>query len=253
MDGAGSEWQDANLPIPNYIYHANKGYFVAWQIDGYFGTQKGTEYLNDVIGRVLVTFVDNRPQRLPYKPDVKSADHYYPKIRRLKEFNGLDSLKNRSKAAVRADSFSDYMFWAIKLFCEDLIRSQGIVSYQQLEEFAYSNFEGKERSTLRAKCRSIFNWYEKRDWSIPVSTRVRKTKTDKELKMTRQERAKQNTAERAEKARSKVYEVVTGLMSPDYKKKSGSWHIGKIAKDTSLSSLTVSKYLKEFKAEEIIL
>ena len=252
FNGDGVEWQDYSLPIPNYLCYANRGYFIAWQIDGYFGTKRGIEYVNDVIARVLVSFAVDRPQRLLYKPNIKEADHYYPRIRRLQEFVNLKSLSSSKEAPVRADSYTDYMFWAIKLYTEDLIRSQGIVSYQQLESFAYSNFESKERSTLRAKCRSIFNWYEKRGWKLPKYTRSRKTKTDKELQLTRQERAKQNTKERAEKARSKVLEVVTGLLAPDYRKKSGSWHIGKIAKDTSLSSLTVSKYLKQFTEEGII-
>ena len=240
--GNGTEWIDQGLPTPTYLEHINKGYLIAWAIEGYFGTTKGTEYLNDIIARVLITFKDLKPKRLTYKPKIESASHYFPKIYKLKELQELKSIKNKIKAPTRADNFDDHVFWSIKLYCEDLIRSQGLPTFSQLEDFAYSNFDHKDKSTLRAKCRSIFNWYEATDWKLPYK---RKTKTAEELKMTRQERAIANTKAREAKAKAKVVNAVTGLMSETYKKKSGAWHIGNIAKDTNLDRKTVSKYLKE--------
>lgn len=70
--------------------------------------------------------------------------------------------------------------------------------------------------------------------------------------MTRQERALSNAKAREEKARNKVINCVTGLMAETYKKKSGSWHIGRIAEDTNLTEKTVSKHLKEIKEDETI-
>lgn len=241
MTGNGTEWIDEGLPTPTYLEHINKGYLIAWAIDGYFGTQQGTQYLNDIIARVLITFKDLKPTRQLYKPKIDSASHYLPKIYKLQELQNLKSLRKQIKTPERADSFDDHVFWAIKLFCEDLIRNQGLAAYSQLEDFAYSNFT-KDRSTLRAKCRSVFNYYETKNWQLPHS---RKTKTDEELKVTRQERALANTKAREEKAKAKVINAVTGLMSDIYKKKNGAWHIGKIAEDTNLYRDTVSKYLKE--------
>jgi hypothetical protein len=218
---------------------------MGYQLDGYFATQRGIQYLNDVVARFLITFKDLSPQRLHYKPKLYSESaHYYPKIYALKELQSLKSLKSRIKAPVRADSFEDYTFWAIKLYCEDLIRAQGIVNYYQLEDWSLSNFERKERSTLRAKCKSIFNWYEKRNWALPNQ---RKTKNDEELLVTRAERSKANAELKAQHAKKKVVNAVTGLMASTYRKKSGAWHIGSIAKDTGLTEKTVSKYLKELK------
>jgi len=71
------------------------------------------------------------------------------------------------------------------------------------------------------------------------------TKTAEELKVTRQERAKANTEAREAKARAKVLNAVTGLMSEVYKKKNGSWNVSQIAEDTQLDRRTVSKYIKE--------
>lgn len=223
---------------------------MGYEIEGFFGTKKNSEYLNDIVARFLITFKDLNPQRLPYKPKKYSDQaHYHPKIYKLKELQKLKSLKKHIKAPVRADTFEDYVFWAIKLYCEDLIREQGLISYHQLEDWSLFNFGNKERSTIKAKCKSIFNWYEVRDWALPYQ---RKTKNDEELLMTRVERSKANAELKAKKARNKVINAVTGLMSETYKKKSGAWHIGMIAKDTSLTEKTVSKYLKELKANGTI-
>lgn len=215
---------------------------MGYEIDGYFGTRKGSEFLNDVIARFLITFSELRPQRLPYKPHIKpDLGHYTAKIYKLKELQSLKNLPKKAKAPQRADSFDDYTFWAIKLYCEDLIRVQGLVSYPQLEDFAYGNFENKERSTLRAKCRSIFNWYEARGWDISTKRR--------EWVMTREERAKSNTEARALKAKTKVINAITGLMAATYKKKNGAWNAKAIATDLQLSQPTVAKYIKEFEDE----
>lgn len=247
MTGNGTEWIDEGLPTPSYLEHINKGYLIAWAIDGYFGTQKATEYLNDIIARVLITFKDLKPKRQLYKPKLESASHYLPKIYKLQELQNLKSIKNRNKAPTRADNFEDHVFWSIKLFCEDLIRAQGLPTFSQLEDFALSNFEYKDKSTLRAKCRSIYNWYELNNWALPFQ---RKTKNAEELKLTRQERAKANTEAREAKAKAKVINAITGLMSETYKKKNGTWHISRIAEDTNLHRETVSKYIKEHEIEE---
>jgi len=250
MTGNGTEWIDEGLPTPTYLEHINKGYLIAWAIDGYFGTQQGTQYLNDIIARVLITFKDLKPTRQLYKPKLESASHYLPKIYKLQELQNLKSLRKQIKAPERADSFEDHVFWSIKLFCEDLIRKQGLIAYSQLEDFAYSNFT-RCRSTLRAKCRSIFNYYEVRDWKIPTGYKRKFKDDDKELKLTRQERALENTRLREERARSKVINAATGLMAEIYKKLNGKWNISKIAEDTQLDRRTVSKYLKELELTKI--
>lgn len=240
--GNGTEWIDEGLPTPTYLEHINKGYLIAWAIDGYFGTQNGTKYLNDIIARVLITFKDLKPKRQLFKPKIESASHYYPKIYKLQELQELKSLRNKIKAPTRSDSFEDHTFWSIKLYCEDLIREQGLAVYTQLEDFAYSNFT-KDRSTLRAKCRSIFNYYEQREWKLPQGYKRKYTREVYE--MTREERARANTKIREERAKAKVINAITGLMAETYKKKSGSWNMSKISEDIGVNRRTVSKYIKE--------
>jgi hypothetical protein len=117
-----------------------------------------------------------------------------------------------------------------------------------VEDWAYIQFDDykKGKSTVRAKCRSVWNWYDTQGWELPKYTRKRKTKDDKELFMTRQERAISNSKAKAEKARKAVINAITGLYADEYKKKSGTWHINKIAEATGLSRRIVSKYLKQW-------
>ncbi len=256
LDGSGAEWMDEKLPRPNYLHHANKGYFIGWQLDGYFATQKGVEYLNDIIGRITITLKDCRPKRLPFKPDLKEVEAlYYPKIRRLLEFRDIKSLSKKIHAPSRADAFGgsdDYCFWAIKLYTEDLIREyeEGTpVPSHLIEDWAYSQFSDHKKgmSTVRAKCRSIWNWYDERDWELP---KIYKRKyTDEEYYMTRRERAISNAKAKSEKARKAVITAVTGIFSDEYKKKNGSWHIIKLAEATGLSRRVVSKHLKLWEDE----
>jgi len=239
LNGNGTEWIDKDLPTPTYLEHLNRGYIIAYALNGFFSTQKGTMYLNDIIARFMITFADLEPYRVREEPKIKTVGHYSKKIYKLKELQALKSLANKRLIPGRAEQYHDFTFWAIKLFCEDLIKSQGLATYQQLEDFAYSNFE-KERSTLRAKCRSIFNWYEVRNWKI---SGYKRKMSKEEYEMTRTERAKANTKLRAERAKLKVLDATTGLLQNEFKKVNGTWNISKIAKELNMSVNTVKKYI----------
>jgi hypothetical protein len=257
--GDGTEWIDYGLPTPTIHKHINKGYFIGWAIDGFFGTKKGQEFLNDIIARFLISFADKDIKRLPFKPTKKDlasdAVRIYAKVYKLREFSKqLDSLPTKKFAPTRADSFEDFTFWAIKLYAEDMIRATGFIVYQSLENWAMTQFLGrKERSTIRAKCRSVFNWYEARNFDISTKKTHRKLKDYlEETKMTRQEHMKRVSAEKAKKNKCAVINIMTGLYADEYKKKSGSWHYGKIAETIGLSSKTVAKIIKEYeKSKEI--
>jgi hypothetical protein len=253
LSGNGTEWIDAGLPIPNYLEHLNRGYIAGWQVDGFFGTKKGQEFLNDAIGRFLIAFREEgvEAERLEYKPHIKrDLGHYMPKIYRLRELSrSLPSLPNRRHAPQRADSFDDYRFWAIKLWVEDEIRATGgPVVYERLEAWALSQFIDKERSTIRAKCRSVWHYYEERNWEIKTPCRTLSEYME-ETMASRQEHMKAVAKKKAEKNRRLVINLITGLYAADYKKKSGSWHIGRIAEATGISSKTVGKILKEYEKE----
>ena len=247
-------WIEHDLPTPTLIKHINRGAFVGWAIDGYFGTNNSKDFLNDIIARILITFKDENIRRLSFKPSKKDLDektaHIFAKVYKLKEFSKrLNSLPIKKKySPSRADAFEDFTFWAIKLYAEDQIRAYGQISYGIFESWALSQFEDKERSTIRAKCRNIYAWYESRDWELP-SPKENKYQTIRdwyeESRMTRAENMKRVSREKAERNRRAIINIMTGLYSEDYKKKNGAWHFGKIAEATNLSSKTVAKIIKE--------
>ena len=100
--------------------------------------------------------------------------------------------------------------------------------YDELESFAISNFieEAKDRSTLKAKCKNIFNWYLERNFELTQTVYIKK---DKDLVMaTRQEHAKRIHTKLANDTKKKVLNCITGMFKDEYRKKDGSWNVTKI-------------------------
>jgi predicted HTH domain antitoxin len=236
INGDGSEFLDYDLPFPNYHKHyTGKGYAIAWLIEGFFGTKKGNEYLNDAIARFLITFKEYEPKRLPYKPDERTnkiLQHTY----KLKEISSkLESIKTHRKAPTRADSFADSVFWAIKLYAEDEIRLTGFIVYSRLEDWALMMFiEHKERSTIKAKCRSVWNYYEERDFKL--STYKRKL-TDEEYLMTRKEKVKELQENKLKESEAKIRGAIESLKFMQEK-----ISVTNVAKYAGVSRPTVYKF-----------
>jgi len=251
LNGEGSEFLNYKLPIPTYLEHYNKGYAVAWCIEGYFGTKKSEEFLNDIIARFLLSFADLSPKRLPYKPEVKKDNktaHILNKAYSLKSFSTkLKSIKKKTEIPQRAEQFEDLIFWAIKLMAEDLIREYGLIPYELLEDFALNQFLAKkDRSTLRAKCRSVFNYYELKDFKIKEKKYENNQKKYEGTKMTRIENITKINLERAEEKKRKILNITSGMFADDYKfKTSKKWNYTKLAKDLGMAKDTVKKYLPQ--------
>ena len=116
-DGNGTEWYNYGLPTPTLLYHSNRGIYIGWALNGVFGTRKGQEYLEDIVARFLITFRDEKAQRLAYKPSIdtlQSQTHINPTSYELKQFKGLKSISNtHKKPQLRTDTHTDNIFWAI--------------------------------------------------------------------------------------------------------------------------------------------
>ena len=242
-DAIGDEFVEYNLPAPNYLLHAQKGIFIGWMINGYPGTNKSREYFNDIIARFIIAYKQHKPERLPYKPNldrealINTATSY-----ELDLFQNLPSLYWANKKKIwSADSVGtiDQIFWAIKIYTEELIKEfgEGVpVPYELLQDFAFRNFfDRKDKSTLRAKCRNIWNWYNERGW-----------------KVTRRERALTNAQSIKEKKRRQILNAVTGIMKDEYIKDDGTWNIYKLTKDLGMSKNTIKRHLKSLIQEGII-
>ena len=251
-DAQGDEFLEHNLPAPNYLLHAQRGIFIGWLVNGYPGTAKAREYFNDIIARFIIAYKQNKPERLPYKPNMERMAHIDTKHTwELKNFQNLPSLYWANKKKIwSADSVGtiDQVFWAIKLYTEELIKEFGEgtpVPYEMLENYAFNNFfDRKDKSTLRAKCRNIWNWYDNRDWTIPKR---------REWKMTRSERAKENAKLKKQRSRAVLLGFIqNNLLADEYKKADGTWNITKLSKATKLDPKTIRKHLKELKDEGLI-
>lgn len=229
------------IPYPNYHYYDNtyeNRLVYCWQIDGFFGTKKGYEFLNDIIARFKLSCDSS------FLHSIKAVKKENVSSYKLKDFQGLKSLAS-SKVKEKFAKYStmrDYVFWCLKITAEDLIKQDGLIIWSRFESFALENFIdlAKDKSTLKAKCSNIFNWYCDRDWQIG---RNKTTKTKAEIMATRKEHALKNSKKIAEKTEKKVLNCITGIFKDDYKKKNGSWNISLIAKDSGTSRNTVMKYL----------
>jgi hypothetical protein len=227
------------LPYPHKHYVIDGVYTYCWLLDGFFETQKNIDYFNDLIARFLLTF-----------PTAKYRKHYEDKSSivtpyKLKEFQRLQSRVKARKEFLRADVMHDNAFWVLKYHAEDLIKEDGFIICQKLEDFGVNNFSAHKKglSTIRAKCRSIYYWYEARDWKI--GRKERKYNTKGELMASRSNHMKKVNKKREDDTRRKVVNILTGLLADEYKKPNGKFHVLKVAKDSGTSRNTVYKYLKE--------
>jgi hypothetical protein len=154
---------------------------------------------------------------------------------RLEHFRGLKSIA-KAKNYEKVDIGQDNVFWSIKLYTEALIKESGegnIVSYSLIESFAFERFidRTKDKSTLKAKCRSIWNWYEQRGWTIPKR---------EGLGMSRQEGAKKAHTKKAKDTKNKVEKAIQGLLFMQEK-----INIANVARDANVDRNTAKKYLIE--------
>ena len=245
IQGDGSEIFDYSLPLPHNYFRNGNIYTIEYIINGYFHTTKSIAYLNDIIARFTLSM-----EVLDTK--ISSSDDEGIE---LASFQGLKSIV-RHKDYEAIDIGLDNIFYAIKYYTEDLIRESGEgnpIAYSLVESFAFARFidRAKDKSTLKAKCRSIWNWYNDRHWTIPKRCKRTLKQYLEDTKMTRTENMKKINAKRAEDNYKKVVNILTGLFNDEYKKKSGAWHIGKIASAVNLTEKTVSKYIKKFENEKI--
>ncbi|HIP15284.1 MAG TPA: hypothetical protein EYG74_07330 [Sulfurimonas autotrophica] len=239
VQGDGTEWIDADLPTPNWFRKFKHSYLIGWLIDGYFATSRNQAYLNDIVARMIFTLPVI--EKLNYRPNNELQTH---KIYKLKEFQALKSLPSKFKGyeyTIKSRGGHDRVFWAIKWKVEQIIEEQGegrIVPYELIESWAKMHFEDdvKDKSTLRAKCRSVWNWYDNRGWTIP---------TRREFLMSRSEAGKRAIMAKAERTKQKIIDAMNGAAAGDLKKKNGKWNAKKIAEVAGVTEKTVRKYLKE--------
>jgi len=231
IQGDGQEIFDCSLPHPLKYIRNGDIYKLEYALKGFFSTKSSYEYLNDIIARFTLSMK-------VISTNISSTED---KGIEISCFQGLKSIQ-RAKNYESVDIGQDNVFWSIKLYTEDLIRQSGegnIIAYSLLESFAFSKFvdRTRDKSTLKAKCRSIWNWYNERDWTI--SKRKRKL-TDEELSMSRAEGAKRAHIKLAADTKAKIQKAIAGLEFMQEK-----INIANVSRDAGVSRNTAKKYLIE--------
>jgi hypothetical protein len=224
--GDGLEIAEYKLPTPNYYQRTDESsYYVAWLLNGYFGTVKSRAYLNDMIARLSMGMkIINRLSYAPKKMEGRAYE--------LKEFQNLPSLPSRTAQRPNTEKYDDAIFWAIKLESIHRIRIYGWLDHDSLWEWAHEIFitKAKDRSTLRAKVRSVWQWYRDRDWKID----------DRSFTMSRAEAGRATAEKNAKKTEAKVRGAVANMQFLQEK-----ITVTSVAKKAGVSRNTARKYLDE--------
>lgn len=241
------------LPYPqkHYINHLTKlrgfinVYTYSWVLEGFFNTKKNVNFLNDIVARMMITFPNAKIEKVS-QIEIKNNEEQLNSLK-LKHFQNLKSIQSRiyNYEKVQKIQCEDQTFWALKLYFEQMIKNDNL-SYQHLLDFAIHNFsdKSKDRSTLKAKCRNIYNYYAHRDFKIFCE--YKRKLNDKELSMTRSKNMKKVNDLQSRENRTLVVNAITGLYQNEYKTKKGEWNISKLSKALNLSRNTIYKYLLEF-------
>lgn len=231
--GDGSELFEHKLPIPQYYHRYNAdSYAIGWLVEGFFHTGKGIEYLNDIIARISLTMpITGKYDYAPkWQEDIEPI--------KLQAFQNAKSMRTEyAKQAIKRDNSTsrDMVWWSIKAQTESFIRQfNGWFNYELLETWAFNLFveHVKDKSTLKAKCRDTWNWYERRDFKIP--------KADRGFIMSREEAGKKAHTKLAQDTKAKVIGSIESLKFLQEK-----INIANVAKQAGVSRNTAKKYLDE--------
>jgi len=247
------------MPEASALWLLNRGfYIVKFEIDGYFSTAKSLQYLQDVQARFIQTYGEDAVK--PAVPPKREPDYEREVILHLKEFAAnLDSLKRKVANTVplqkvAANDF-DETFWAMKLWMERQLSQNRIPTECELESIGSTYAPHKERSTIRAKARSIYRWYAEIGFQATRDARTAKErkiedrlryllrtgKTEDEI-MTRQEAAKVATQTRMARVQAKIDQAINLLKMQNEKVT-----VRKVSEFAQVGHTTAAKYLKELR------
>ncbi len=279
VQGRGDEWLEIGLPIPSLYVKTRFGAYVGWMIEGFFATENNLRFLRDVFERLRRTFALHGAQVriLPYKPNIAHltnaalTDNVYnlrddiaPLLESIPKKEKKEELALSTLTAFGQNS-EDALFDAIRFAVYDFVRanSKSALTYEYVEEIARIKYEvigsSKGWSTAKAKARNIYRWVIENfkenagvnNWNYTPKYKGNPEK-EKELLMTRRERALTNAQKIKEEKRKIILSIVKGMFAEDYKKKDGTWNISKLARDLKMDPKTIRKHIRELKEEGLL-
>ena len=217
-------------------------------VDGYGGTKRAKQFETDILLRFQILNDD-------IFSDIKTKFTSEPSSYNLKELSRvLPSLPRYNKDFIarvldNPKKYEDLCFWAMKAQMELLIKQGYTQSYNTLLEWALEQFSSKEFSTLKAKAKSIFNWYHARSFKT-FGAYERKT-TDEEYQMTRSENMKRVKTLQKATTQAKIKALIddSGLFECDFRHKDGQYkglvNVPKLARYMDVSEMTIRRNLKD--------
>ena len=217
-------------------------------VDGFGGTKRAKQFETDILLRFQILNDD-------IFSDIGKKITSEPSSYNLKELSKrLPSLPSYDKDFIarvldNPKKYEDLCFWAMKAQMELLIKQGYTQSYNTLLEWALEQFSSKEFSTLKAKAKSIFNWYHARSFKT-FGAYERKT-TDEEYKMTRSENMKRVKTLQKATTQAKIKALIddSGLFECDFRHKDGQYkglvNVPKLARYMDVSEMTIRRNLKD--------
>ena len=217
-------------------------------VDGYGGTKRAKRFETDILLRFQILNDD-------IFSDIEKKITSEPSSYNLKELsNRLPSLPKYDKDFIarvldNPKKYEDLCFWAMKAQMELLIKQGYTQSYNTLLEWALEQYPQKEYSTLKAKAKSIFNWYWARGFKT-FGAYERKT-TDEEYQMTRSENMKRVKTLQKATTQAKIKALIddSGLFECDFRHKDGQYkglvNVPKLARYMNVSEMTIRRNLKD--------
>lgn len=218
-------------------------------IDGFGGSKQSSKFLTDTILRFellnngIFDSIETKFTSEPSSYNLKQLSKLLPSLPSYNKNFIARVLDNPQK-------YEDLYFWAMKWQMELLIRQGYTQSYNTLLEWALEQYPQKEYSTLKAKAKSIFNWY----WARGFKTfgAYERKYTNEELKMTRSEnmaRINKLVKEKHQKTMKALLEQNEMLFESEFIHKDGRFkgfvNIQKLAKYMGVSEMTIRRNLKD--------
>jgi len=244
-----ARWFDEDMPIPLTINLGwNKGYSISYALDGYFGTPKGIEYLQDTrlkIGEILGDW-----RTLDFLPDIQKLQtqgHYHPKLYKLKDFSHLEYEKPKKIWTPKKEVYGKDKLFEIARWDIYASKENGVLSEKNTFEILsmYNTRLQLKRSLgdLRAKAKNITEWteqyYSKGEWTaeLQAESSLKSYHKRKGEVMTRQEAVKVATNARTIQAKAKAETVIQML-----KKQGEKISQNKVSELSGVNRRTLAKY-----------
>jgi len=278
----GDEFYKADLPIPTAIIEFNWGYILIYKIIEQAKTNTAKTMLDDIKKRFVIT-LQKRTNAIkvqisnPYflfknldnKLNYFTSDNIYG-MRYLSNF--LESNINIQKDEIKFNDkiykelakqttdpkeikileklSDDAIFDTLRELAYRFYSANGYINEEVLYQLGLSaNIPEKTHKgrVLEYKSRAIVDWINKNYNKKKNFTEYKRKLNDEELKMTRQELAKQTHKLRKINSKAKVEKAIEKLKIKELKVS-----VRNIAKEAGISTTTAQKYLKELRENNLI-